>query len=124
MKTNHIGIRVRDIEASTKFYCDLLDFEFDHRFETPKLILVFLKNEDTKIELVYSKDGEYDYVRNGILEHFAFTVPDIYAHVEKLKNNNVNFISKNVIKFKDELIVFFEGPNGEKLELVQVDNVD
>lgn len=119
MFTNHIGIRVRDIEKSSKFYCEILGFELKERFENEKLILLFLKNENTVIELVYAKNNEYDYVRNGILEHMAFTVDDIKKYVDKLKENNIKFISKDIIKFKGEYIIFFEGPDGEKLELVQ-----
>lgn len=124
MFTNHIGIRVSNIEVSEKFYSEVMGFTLKERFENEKLILVFLQNENTVIELVYQKDGLYNYVKNGILEHMAFTVPDIEKYVEKLKEHNITFISKNIIKFKGELIIFFEGPDGEKLELVQSEGVN
>lgn len=43
MLTNHLGIKVKDIEKVEKFYCENLEFEFEHKYEDEDKILVFLK---------------------------------------------------------------------------------
>jgi lactoylglutathione lyase len=119
MLTNHIGIKVRDIEKSQKFYCENLEFIFEHKYEDDNIVLVFLKNENSVIELVYSKNNIYSSVKNGVIDHLAFTVTDIHKYIDKLKKRNVNFITNEVIALDGKLIIFFEGADGEKIELVQ-----
>lgn len=119
MLTNHIGIKVKDIEKSINFYCENLGFMFEHKYEDKDKILVFLKNENSIIEFVYKKDDKYNSVNNGIIEHLAFTVDDIHQYINKLKNNNVKFLLDDVVTVDGKYIIFFEGPNGEKMELVQ-----
>lgn len=119
MLTDHIGIKVRDIDASVKFYCDNLDFMVDSKFENERSKIVFLKNENTVIELICPKTGEYDFVSSGIINHMAFTVSDIYAYIEKLKKNNVKFDTEAPRELLDKKIIFFAGPDGESLEFVQ-----
>lgn len=119
MFTNHIGIKVKNIDNSQIFYCKNLGFSYDHKYEDDNKILVFLKNENSVLELVYLKDTEYNSVKNGIIDHIAFTVDNIYEYIDKLKNRGVKFISDEVIKIDGKLIVFFEGSEGEKIELVQ-----
>lgn len=122
MLTNHIGIKVKNAERSQKFYCENLGFTLDHKYENENVILVFLKNENSVIELIHKKNVSYDSVQKGIVEHVAFTVDDIHAYVNKLKNNNVKFISDGLKEVDGKMIMFFQGPDGEKLELVQFIN--
>ncbi|EJO5347621.1 VOC family protein [Clostridium botulinum] len=119
MFTNHLGIKVTDIEKAKKFYCENLEFQYDHKYEDEDKILVFLKNENSVIELVYSKNNIYNSVTNGIIDHVAFTVDDIHEYINKLKKKNINFITKEVIEIDSKLIIFLQGPEGEKIELVQ-----
>lgn len=122
MFTNHIGLKVRDIEKSQDFYCENLDFIFESKYENDNVILLFLKNENSVIELIQSKDSIYTSVNHGIISHLAFTVTDIHQHIDKLKKNNVQFTQNEVRESNSKLIIFFEGPDGEKLELVQYIN--
>lgn len=119
MLTNHVGIKVRDIENAQKFYCDNLEFTFEHKYEDEDKILVFIKNENSVIELVYSKNNAYSSVNNGVIDHLAFTVTDIKKYIDKLKKNNVNFITNEITEVDGKLIIFFQGPEEEKIELVQ-----
>ena len=116
MLTNHLGIKVKDIEKAQKFYCE---FEFEHKYEDKDKILVFLKNENSVIELIHSKNNVYNSVKNGIIDHLAFTVTNIQEYIDKLKRKNVNFITNEITEVDGKLIIFFEGAEGEKIELVQ-----
>ncbi|MEG2354213.1 MAG: VOC family protein [Clostridium sp.] len=119
MLTNHIGIKVRNIQEAEKFYCENLEFKLEHRYDDDKRTLVFLENASTVIELIYVKTLEYSSVANGIVEHIAFTVENIEEYAEKLRDNGVEFSTCHPMELDEKLVIFFQGPNGEKLELVQ-----
>ncbi|KEI97752.1 VOC family protein [Clostridium botulinum] len=119
MLTNHLGIKVKDIEKVEKFYCENLEFEFEHKYEDEDKILVFLKNENSVLELIHSKNNVHNSVKNGIIDHLAFTVTNIQEYIDKLKRKNVNFITNEITEVDGKLIIFFEGAEGEKIELVQ-----
>ncbi|MEL6680758.1 MAG: VOC family protein, partial [Pseudomonadota bacterium] len=59
----HTMVRVRDIDASKRFYCDLLGLEETRRMESEKgrFTLVFLSppgQENAAVELTYNWDGD------------------------------------------------------------------
>ncbi|WP_040327334.1 VOC family protein [Clostridium ihumii] len=119
MFTNHIGLKVKDIEYCKSFYCENFDFKIHHEYEDERIKLTFLENENSIIELIYTKEKDYNYVQNGIVEHIAFTVDNIDLYKEKLMKNNVKCISKEFKEVDNKKIFFIEGPSGEKLELVE-----
>jgi len=119
MLTDHIGIKVKDLSTSVEFYSKNLDFTVDSTFETEKSNIVFLKNENTVIELICPKNGAFDYSANSVINHMAFIVPDIYEYIEKLKKNNVKFKTGGPMEATGKKIIFFYGPDGEDLEFVQ-----
>lgn len=119
MFTDHIGIKVRDINASKKFYQENLEFQVESTYENERVNIVFMKNENTVIEFICPKNGDYDLVPNGIINHIAFVVKDIEESIEKLKANHVVFDTDAPRPMANKLIIFFKGPDGESLELVQ-----
>ena len=95
MKYLHTMIRVRDLDAALRFFCDGLGLRETRRKENPagKYTLVFLAADETpdaEIELTYnwpSADGspgeDYGSARN--FGHLAFRVDDIYATCARLQ---------------------------------------
>ncbi len=97
MKYLHTMIRVRDLDASLRFYCDGLGLKEMRRKEVPqgRFTLVFLAADETpdaEVELTYNwplDDGslaeDYGSARN--FGHLAFRVDDIYktcAHLQAM----------------------------------------
>ena len=95
MKYLHTMVRVRDLDASLRFYCDGLGLRESRRMENAqgRYTLVFLAAEETpqaEIELTYNwpaDDGseaeDYGSARN--FGHLAFRVQDIYATCTRLQ---------------------------------------
>ncbi len=84
IKYLHTMVRVRDIEESKKFYCDLLGLEEVKRFdnEAGKFTLVFLAppgQPDAMIELTHNWDSDEIYTGGRNFGHLAYRVDDIYA---------------------------------------------
>src|SRR5437016_6224477 len=83
MKYLHTMVRVTDLDASLRFYCDALGLEVVSRREAPagRFTLVFLAapgDPTAQIELTHNWDPEV-YTGGRNFGHVAYAVPDIYA---------------------------------------------
>ncbi len=95
MKYLHTMLRVRDIDASLRFYCEGLGLKEMRRMENAagKFTLVFLaadESPDAEIELTYNwppQDGspEEDYGTARNFGHLAFRVDNIYHTCARLQ---------------------------------------
>ena len=114
----HIGVFVKDIDASIDFY-KKLGFSLDGE-ENPGIKLAFLSAGSCLIELVEQKNA--DARSAGVIDHVAVVVDDIDAAIANAKENGIN-IDASTIKSVDILggikNVFFEGPDGERLEFFE-----
>ncbi|MGH8114137.1 MAG: VOC family protein, partial [Rhodanobacteraceae bacterium] len=92
MKYLHSMVRVCDLDASLRFYCEGLGLCEVRRREVPKgkFTLVFLSAPDSpeaEIELTYNWASEEDYGSARNFGHLAFRVDDLYAtcaHLQQL----------------------------------------
>ena len=116
-KLEHLGIMVRDIEASIAFYTEVLGLEHKYTMtHTNGVIqLAFLAFP----ELIQGYNA--DLPAEGKVHHAAFTVDDIETEFERLK-------ALPQVELREEEMTtlpngaryfFFYGPDGELLELVQ-----
>jgi catechol 2,3-dioxygenase-like lactoylglutathione lyase family enzyme len=141
---HHVGITVKDLDASIRFYHDVLGLQFSSEpspwFEGPDLgpavgvpgaalRQVSLLVGDTALELLEYKSPPSETTAplnsNSIgASHVAFLVDDIEAKKAELEARGVTFFSSvNVV---DEGVlagwrwVYFADPDGYPLELVEV----
>lgn len=90
MKYLHSMVRVRDLDASLRFYCEGLGLHEVRRKEVPegKYTLVFLsapESPEAEIELTYNWGSQEDYGSARNFGHLAFRVGDIYATCARLQ---------------------------------------
>lgn len=90
MKYLHTMVRVRDIDASLRFYCEGLGLVEKRRNENPegRYTLIFLAapgTPDAEIELTYNWDSTEDYGSARNFGHLAFQVEDIYETCTRLQ---------------------------------------
>ncbi len=90
MKYLHSMVRVRDLDASLRFYCDGLGLREVRRKEVPegKYTLVFLAaadSPDAEIELTFNWGSQEDYGSARNFGHLAFRVENIYATCARLQ---------------------------------------
>lgn len=116
----HIGIVVKDAELSSKFYSEVLGCKFYDSVDTEELKLVFLKAGDQTIELVQYNQRNEENRSAGVVDHIAFIVPDMNEAVENLHKFNVPLLLDKPKVLPDKIILFFSGPDGERLEFVQM----
>ena len=119
MKYLHTMIRVLDLDASSKFYCDLLGLTEVRRkdSERGRYTLVFLAapgDEGAQLELTYNWDAEaYGGGRN--FGHLAYAVDDIYAACQRLADGGVTILRPP----RDGRMAFVRSPDGISIELLQ-----
>ena len=119
MKFLHSMIRVRDLDASLRFFRDGLGLVETRRKDVPKgrFTLVYLaapENPDTEIELTYNYDDE-DYGSARNFGHLAFAVDDIYATCEHLQAMGVVIARPP----RDGHMAFVRTPDLISIELLQ-----
>ncbi len=124
MKYLHTMVRVSDIEASKRFYCDGLGLAEVRRTENEKgrYTLVFLAapgDEDAQVELTYNWDPE-PYAGGRNFGHLAYRVDDIYAVCQRLMDMGV-VINRPP---RDGHMAFVRSPDGISIELLQEGNLD
>jgi len=121
----HTMLRVRDLDASVKFYAGLLGMKELRRIEVPegKYTLVFVgygdEQSSTVLELTYNW-GKDDYEIGTAFGHLALGVPDIYATCDKLRQSGVKISREpGPVKFGTTVIAFIDDPDGYKIELIE-----
>jgi len=119
MRYLHTMVRVEDLEASLKFYCELLGLEVVRRtdVEAGRFTLVFLAppgQSDAQVELTYNWDKE-SYGEGRNFGHLAYEVDDIYGLCEHLKENGVTINRPP----RDGYMAFVRSPDNVSIELLQ-----
>lgn len=120
----HIGIKVRDMAASLKFYTEVLGFEKTGEQIFGTSHLAFLNIGTCILELIQA--AQYEERTAGQVDHIAVEVKGIEALVEKLKAQGVQFLSDEVNVAPGLLDgvknIFFVGPDGERFEFFEYYN--
>ena len=119
MKYLHTMVRVTDLEASLKFFCENLGLQETRRREDKngRYTLVFLSapgDEDAQVELTYNWDPE-PYTGGRNFGHLAYEVSDIYATCEQLMAGGVTINRPP----RDGRMAFVRSPDQISIELLQ-----
>ncbi|HZO23034.1 MAG TPA: VOC family protein [Steroidobacteraceae bacterium] len=119
MKYLHTMVRVTDVEASLRFYCQALGLKELSRKEVPqgRYTLIFLAapdDENAQVELTHNWDPQpYPAGRN--FGHLAYAVDDIYATCERLREHGVTINRPP----RDGRMAFVRSPDDISIELLQ-----
>jgi glyoxylase I family protein len=127
---HHIAVRARDWEQSRQFYEELLGMPYVTTIETPTEKFVFFDiGNGSYIELFHpnaSTPAPGSPSANDPVTHFALTTTNLNEVIERVRaaNYKITIEPSNVMVDKwDIVFAFFEGPNGESIELFQVNAV-
>ena len=123
IKYLHTMVRVKNIEQSLEFYCNLLGLKEIRRknSEEGKFTLVFLaapKQEEVCVELTYNWNSTENYTEGRNFGHLAFEVENIYQICEKLQKAGI-VINRPP---RDGRMAFIRSPDNISIELLQKGN--
>lgn len=128
-KIEHIGIAVKDIEASKTLYESLLNTPCykTETVESENVMTAFFGTGPNKIELLQGTSEESAITKfiakkgEGI-HHIAFDVDDIHAEMKRLANEGFKILNKEPKEGADNKLICFLHPkdtNGVLIELCQ-----
>ncbi|MBK7181923.1 MAG: methylmalonyl-CoA epimerase [Bacteroidetes bacterium] len=129
LKIEHIGIAVKNIGQSNELFTKLFNktpYKLE-KVESEGVSTSFFMLGESKIELLEATNPEsaiakfIDKKGEGI-HHIAFEVQDIYAEMERLKNEGFTLLNEQPKKGADNKLICFLHPkssNGVLVELCQ-----
>ena len=136
--TSHIGICVRDLDRSRRFYVDGLGFDEFARFEMTRTIAevdppcdftsFFIQKGGLRVELLHYRSpgaiGHPSTRRNQLgLTHLSFVVDDVDAAARDLEAYGGTIIEGTRSGQDDEdavQIIFLADPDGTRVELMRL----
>jgi len=125
MRLLHTMIRVGDLEASKKFYCEALGMKVLREREYPegKFTLCFVgygdESDTAVVELTYNW-GRTEYTIGDAFGHIAVGTHDIKAACDRVRALGYKVTRESgPMKHGSTVIAFVEDPTGYKIELIQ-----
>jgi methylmalonyl-CoA/ethylmalonyl-CoA epimerase len=120
MKTTHIehiGIAVKNLEASIKYYEEIFGLKCYaiEEVKDQKVRTAFFELGQTKIELLESTEpdspiGKFIDKRGEGVHHLAFAVNNIEAGLKEIENKGIELIDKHPRKGAEDLNIAFLHP--------------
>lgn len=131
-KLNHVGIAVKNIEETARFYIEHLGFtirEIKDVADKGVRIAFLVNGSETMIELVQATDDSNTVAgfvakRGEGLHHLCYETPDIQAEMDRLKGEGLPFTTPGPTEGADGLVAFIQpkAANGVLIELLQVED--
>ena len=120
MRYLHTMIRVHDLDATLRFFCDGLGLRETRRVDNAagKFTLVFLAaagSPEAEIELTHNWGSSEDYGSARNFGHLAFEVDDIYATCAHLQSQGITINRPP----RDGRMAFVRSPDLISIELLQ-----
>ena len=114
LSLNHVHLKTPDPEKTAQFYIDTLGAtkvedvgDIGVRLNLHGLTLNVTKHIETQ-----TRDQKYG------IEHIAIDADDIQGMIDSLKGNGAKILEETSIS-GGRRVVFFEGPDGVKLEFIE-----
>ena len=124
MRLLHTMIRVGNLEKSKQFYSGILGMKLLRQQDYPdgRFSLAFVgygdETDHTVIELTHNWD-ETGYDHGNAFGHIAIEVEDVYAAVERIKQQGGKVVREaGPMMHGTTVLAFVEDPDGYKVELL------
>ncbi|MCB9225673.1 MAG: methylmalonyl-CoA epimerase [Chitinophagales bacterium] len=126
-KIEHIGIAVKDINASNDLFSKLLNTQpyKQEAVASENVITSFFRNGPNKIELLQATNensaiAKFIEKKGEGIHHIAFAVEDVYAETERLKSEGFTPLLDKPKKGADNKLIMFFHPKTTGGVLVEI----
>ena len=123
----HIGIAVKNLGESIKFYENILGLKCCavEEVKEQKVRTAFFKLGETKIELLETTEpdgpiGKFILKHGEGVHHIAFAVPDVMNALDELKSKGIKLIDDYARKGAEELSIAFLHPKSTHGVLIEL----
>jgi methylmalonyl-CoA/ethylmalonyl-CoA epimerase len=123
----HIGIAVKDLQASIKFYENVLGLKCYgvEEVKDQEVKTAFFKIGDTKIELLETTDadgpiGKFIEKKGEGIHHIAFAVENVEASLKEVETKGVQLIDKQPRQGAEEMSIAFLHPKSTGGALIEL----
>ena len=125
-KIDHIGVAVKDLDASKRFYEESLGLKAEHEEVLGDMKIAFIPVGEVNVELIESTSEEgviakFVAKKGEGIHHIAYEVDDVGGLLEKLDAQGVKLVDKEPRKGAHGKMVAFVHPkstNGVLTEFV------
>ena len=131
-KIQHIGIGVRDLDATVRFYEQILGIPVEDKLEWDELGLraAVIPVAETRLEFIEPTDPQGDVAqsvaqlvaeRDGAVHHLAFEVDDLDQAIERLTQQGIKLMTDAPVETAGGRLVWLndDATNGTMIELVE-----
>ena len=125
MRLLHVMLRVRNLEKTLDFYCNIFGMKLIRKKDYPsgKFTLAFVgygsEEKDTVLEFSHNWEANA-YELGTAYGHIAINVDDIYTACETIRSKGGNIVREpGPMKHGTTILAFVEDPDGYKIELLQ-----
>ncbi len=125
----HLGIAVKSLEVSIPVYEKLLNTKCYKQevVESENVITAFFQTSNNKVELLQATSDEstiakFIQKKGEGMHHVAYAVKDIYAEMERLRNDGFRLLNEKPKRGADNKLICFVHPkdaSGVLMELCQ-----
>ncbi len=121
MKWYHLGIKVRNSEASIRFYQEVLGLSVVDRVEIWGKVFTFVGNDTISIEIEQANpnDTQADPSSMTGLNHFSVVVEDIRSLVEDARRKGADVLMEPFASRPDRLTAFLRDPDGVLIQIIE-----
>jgi len=121
---HHVSIQTTDWERSLGFYRDTLGLKRTMHAQLPggKEIVLFGNENGTRVELISPAAHPMERSKSGAIAHLAFEVSDVARTITEIRRLGYQVTTDTTeidVPGLHATIAFFEGPNGESIELIR-----
>lgn len=127
MHIDHIGVAVADLESAIKTYETILNTSCSKRevVDSEKVETAFFQTGESKVELLGATSDDsviakYIAKKGQGLHHVAFEVTDIYAELDRLRNEGFTILNEQPKDGADNKLVAFVHPKNNAGVLVEL----
>jgi lactoylglutathione lyase len=113
---DHIGVYVKDLERSLKFYGEVFGFPEHHRFSVGEAKIAVLDTGKGLLEII-ERPGAPPEPPRGNWSHIAFHIDDYNALLSKLEKKGLEL--RKVTIADRPRIAFFRDPDGYDVEIME-----